>query len=94
MSAWRGALFLDSELEARRLLLKLAGVVEHLHAQGVVHRDLKPSNILFASKAHGAETLRLIDFGAGARLTGLAGTAAEPTALCWCRAAVQASPSS
>jgi WD40 repeat protein len=31
---------------AARLLLELAGAVEHAHRRGVLHRDLKPSNIL------------------------------------------------
>jgi serine/threonine-protein kinase len=32
--------------EAARLVLAVAGAVEHLHRHGIVHRDLKPSNIL------------------------------------------------
>jgi serine/threonine protein kinase len=37
---------------------RLAGALEHLHAQGVTHRDLKPANILL-----GPEGPVLVDFG-------------------------------
>ncbi len=33
--------------EAAQFVLRLAGALGHLHAQGLVHRDIKPSNIIF-----------------------------------------------
>jgi formylglycine-generating enzyme required for sulfatase activity/tRNA A-37 threonylcarbamoyl transferase component Bud32 len=55
-----------------RLVLRLAGIVAHAHAQGIVHRDLKPANVLVQRLAsQGREslesfTLRIADFGIGA----------------------------
>ena len=33
--------------EAAQFVLRLAGALAHLHAQGLVHRDIKPSNVIF-----------------------------------------------
>jgi WD40 repeat protein/tRNA A-37 threonylcarbamoyl transferase component Bud32 len=37
--------------DAVRLLLTLAGAVEHAHRCGVIHRDLKPANVLLQDQA-------------------------------------------
>jgi serine/threonine protein kinase/WD40 repeat protein len=37
-------------IEASRLLLTLAGAIEHAHFCGVIHRDLKPANILLQDR--------------------------------------------
>ena len=34
-------------VEAAQFVLRLAGALGHLHAQGLVHRDIKPSNVIF-----------------------------------------------
>lgn len=50
----------------REAMVLQKGLLEGLgaiHAAGVVHRDLKPSNLFMAKGEHGAETLKLIDFG-------------------------------
>lgn len=46
--------------EARRLLMRLASIVDSLHKNRVIHRDIKPSNVLIRK---GGQVL-LIDFGA------------------------------
>lgn len=48
-----------SDREAIELGIVLAGVLERLHAGGILHRDMKPSNIGFA----GDGTPKLLDFG-------------------------------
>lgn len=44
------------------VLIKIAEILAHAHARGVVHRDLKPGNVLFDT----ARGVRLADFGASA----------------------------
>jgi serine/threonine protein kinase len=55
-----------------RLLIEVAGAVQHAHQKGVIHRDLKPSNVL-VSERDGAPAIKVIDFGvakaAGAQLS-------------------------
>ncbi len=53
------------------LALALAGLLERVHALGLVHRDLKPENVFVLA---GASGVRLLDFGLACR----AGEAAEP----------------
>jgi serine/threonine-protein kinase len=50
---------LSSE-EAQRILIELAGALEHAHAHGVIHRDIKPANILLDEQTGRA---MLADFG-------------------------------
>jgi len=52
-----------SEREARAVLECVAGVVNYLHAAGVVHRDLKPANILYADETGDPKGIRVCDFG-------------------------------
>ena len=59
--------------EAQRIMIELAGALEHAHAHGVIHRDIKPANILLDEQSGRA---MLADFGiakvhgAGDSLTG------------------------
>jgi serine/threonine protein kinase len=55
--------------------LRMAEIVGHCHAHGVVHRDLKPDN-LFATSATGS-SVKLFDFGI-ARLLDTADSAPKP----------------
>lgn len=71
---WCGARRLDSRARVR-LVLAVAGAVEHAHRNLVVHCDIKPSNVLVDGDGH----VRLLDFGI-ARLTDDSGTEATGTA--------------
>merc|ERR1712003_482871 len=42
------------------------GVLDHLHAQGILHRDVKPENLMFQRR--GSNDVALIDFDFAARL--------------------------
>jgi tRNA A-37 threonylcarbamoyl transferase component Bud32 len=59
--------------EAQRIVIELAGALEHAHAHGVIHRDIKPANVLLDEQTGRA---MLADFGiskvhgAGDSLTG------------------------
>ncbi|MEP7312166.1 MAG: protein kinase [Pseudomonadota bacterium] len=53
-----------SYLRVVPVLIKIAEILAHAHARGVVHRDLKPGNVLFDE----AGGVRLADFGASAIL--------------------------
>ena len=44
------------------VLIQVARILEHAHAQGVVHRDIKPGNVLFDEQGG----VRVADFGASA----------------------------
>jgi calcium-dependent protein kinase len=51
-----------TEHDAKKLMFKLLGAVNHCHAKDIVHRDLKPENFIFTTKAKDAEVM-VIDFG-------------------------------
>ncbi len=45
-------------------LIRVAGVAQVMHAEGLVHRDIKPANIMRChDERAGGETYKLIDFG-------------------------------
>ncbi len=45
-------------------LIRIAGVAQVMHAEGLVHRDIKPANIMRChDERAGGETYKLIDFG-------------------------------
>src|SRR6185503_4864228 len=50
--------------DAVSMVVRLARVLEYLHAHGVVHRDLKPENVFVAG--NGRTTL--LDFGLASRV--------------------------
>jgi tetratricopeptide (TPR) repeat protein len=56
----------QSYLRSVPVLIRIAEILAHAHARGVVHRDLKPGNVLFDSQGG----VRLADFGA----SGLSGS--------------------
>jgi len=52
--------------EVARLVEQLAAALETLHQRGIIHRDVKAENI-FISRASGAPTIKLFDFGLAKR---------------------------
>ncbi len=63
------ALLAEQRLEpaaALRIAVAIAGILEGVHAQGVVHKDIKPSNIVVHRDTSQAN---LIDFGLATRLS-------------------------
>ena len=50
----------QSYLRSVPVLIRIAEILAHAHARGVVHRDLKPGNVLFDEQGN----VRLADFGA------------------------------
>ena len=66
-SYFRGAGPLSAD-ETRALFLPLMDGVAAAHRLGVIHRDLKPDNVFLAEDAHGARTVKILDFGV-AKLT-------------------------
>ena len=58
-----------SEDDARQVFKTLISALAHIHAAGVVHRDIKLENLVLA-EPHDVSSVRLIDFGLAADLSG------------------------
>lgn len=52
--------------DAVSIVVRLARVLEYLHADGIVHRDLKPENVFVGNDGR----LTLLDFGLACRIRG------------------------
>ncbi|MEM6957334.1 MAG: serine/threonine-protein kinase, partial [Myxococcota bacterium] len=48
---------------ALRICAQVGEALARAHEMGVIHRDLKPSNILLTPDKHGAESVKVLDFG-------------------------------
>ena len=53
-----------SEIQANKIIRKLASALYYLNIFGIVHRDIKPENILLSNKNQDLN-IKLIDFGLG-----------------------------
>lgn len=49
--------------QAARLVAQAAEALAEAHGRGIIHRDIKPANLLLVRAEHGAEFVKLIDFG-------------------------------
>ena len=60
---------------AARVIVALAGAVQHAHDRGIIHRDIKPSNVLIDIDAEEFDPgqVRLADFGLAGALVEHAG---------------------
>lgn len=47
------------EATVRRIIVQLAGALEHAHSRGITHRDVKPENVMLPMDG----ALKLMDFG-------------------------------
>ena len=50
-------------MRAACIALEIAEALTATHALGILHRDLKPGNIFLVRDAHGAERVKVLDFG-------------------------------
>ncbi|KAJ1336534.1 hypothetical protein BSLG_007318 [Batrachochytrium salamandrivorans] len=51
-----------TEKETAKIVQRILGGIDYLHALGIVHRDLKPENLLLSEKGKGARIM-ISDFG-------------------------------
>lgn len=56
-----------TEVDARKLAIRLLTGVEYIHQRGVAHRDLKPQNLLLSSKTNNDE-IKIADFSFSRRV--------------------------
>ena len=57
-----------NDLEASDIMKQIFEALIYLHMNNIIHRDLKPDNIMFKHK-NDSNSLKLIDFGLGAKLS-------------------------
>ncbi|OMJ73429.1 hypothetical protein SteCoe_27875 [Stentor coeruleus] len=55
-----------------RYMYDTTSAIYYCHSKGVIHKDLKPENLMFDVTGQDS-TLKIIDFGTSARLTGIQG---------------------
>lgn len=61
----------DAPILGRRVMSRLAEILQQMHAHGIVHGDVKPANVLVdLSKKNGAPRVHLVDFGSSFHLVG------------------------
>ena len=46
------SLHINTEVEAKRIMMQLLDAVEYLHAKGIAHLNIRPENILITRRAH------------------------------------------
>jgi len=52
-----------TEQHAKAIVRNILSAVAYMHSKGVVHRDIKMENVMFATPAHKASEIKVIDFG-------------------------------
>ena len=52
-----------TEQHAKAIVRRILSAVAYMHSKGIVHRDLKMENVMFATPAHKASEVKVIDFG-------------------------------
>ena len=52
-----------TEQHAKAIVRNILSAFAYMHGKGVVHRDLKMENVMFATRAHKASEVKVIDFG-------------------------------
>lgn len=49
--------------QVKRVLLQVAGALDHAHGLKIIHRDVKPSNVMLVQSPHRSDRCKLVDFG-------------------------------